>query len=148
MKMAKTEGEKKEYNQLYYEAKKEEINQRRRQRYHQELSYRQKAQDVARERYRQYGKSQNKNAGYTLKNVHGVKLFTIQYVENITGKTQEFIRDWEKRGLIPKSTYTDVRGWRLYTEKQIESLGTAIQNHKLGIWDKFKIKAYLESQWK
>lgn len=144
---AKTEAEKKEYNQQYYQLKREDINLRRRRRYHQELSHRQKLQTISRERYRKENKGRNKNAGYTLKKVDGHQLFTIQYVEQVTGKTQAFIRDWERKGLIPKSTYVDVRGWRLYTEPQIKLIGTAIQNYKTGAWSRDKIKAYLGSQW-
>jgi DNA-binding transcriptional MerR regulator len=63
------------------------------------------------------------------------------------GRSPEMIRAWEKNGLIPKTSYTDSRGWRLYTSDQIDLLGIAIKNFKSKQWDKDMVKKFLSENW-
>jgi len=143
----KTEAEKREYNRQYYAKKKAEINRRRRERYWEDEAHRKGLQDAARTRYRTLYSSVDKHAGYTVKRKDGVPLFSIQYAAGVMGRSPEMIRAWEKNGLIPKTSYTDSRGWRLYTSDQIDLLGIAIKNFKSKQWDKDMVKKFLFENW-
>lgn len=144
----KSEAEKTKYNQDYYDKNKAAINKRRRRIYNTDAVVRLRTQKAARERYTALSSSPNKNIGYTVKKVDGVALYTIQYVVGVTGLSAESIRDWERKGIIPKSVYTDSRKWRLYTSEQIEFLGTAFKNYAAGKWSVREVRKFLWDSWK
>lgn len=144
----KGDKEKTTYNKEYYERRKEHISQYRKKRYYSSATVREKARARARAYYYKHHRSPNKRVGYTVKNVDGLQLFTIDYAAQVIGKSQDLIRNWEKRGLIPASLYTDSRGWRLYTARQIKALEEAFKKKETGEFSEEDIKEYLELNWK
>lgn len=137
----------KDYNADYYQRNKERIAEQRRQKYQEDAKLRNKARARARRRYHEQLKSPDRKVGYTVKKVNGVPLYTIQYAASITDRRPDFIRSWEKQGFIPKSTYTDSRGWRLYTEDQIKAMGFAFKKYDDGEWTKIQVRDYLSNHW-
>ena len=85
--------------------------------------------------------------GYTIKVVEGVTVFTIKYVLGVISKSRDFLEDWESSGHIPKSTYVDSRGWRLYSRHQIDLLDEAIGNYDARKWNKEQVREYLIANW-
>lgn len=145
--MAKTSAEVRAYNRRYYLKKKHDISVRRKQKYASDPGYREKARRSARARYKKDLKSFDKRGGYTVKRVDGRELFTISYVATLTSRKEDVIRSWEKQGVIPLSTYTDTRGWRLYTDKQIRFLVRAFKQYDEGAWSKDIVQQYLNKYW-
>jgi len=143
----KVDREKSTYNREYYLRKKHYISQYRKKRYHSSPTIREKAKARSRSYYHKYRRSPNKRIGYTVKNVDGLQLYTIDYVAQVVGKSQDFIRHMEKRGVIPKSLYTDSRGWRLYTARQIEAIQIAFNKKEAGEIDLDGVAEYLKINW-
>ena len=137
----------KHYQEKYYENNKEIISDLRKIRYHTDAAYREKIKRRSRARYRKSLKSPDKKLGYTIKVVDGVTLFTIKYVLGVIGKSRDFLSDWEKSGHIPKSTYMDTRGWRLYSRYQIDLLDLAIEKYDNKEWNKEQVRAFLYNEW-
>lgn len=144
---AKSPEEVREYNREYYNKRKELISQRRKQKYWSDSDYRASVRNLSRNRYRTTAKSTDPKIGYTVKRSDGIDLYTIKYAAQVTGKKEETIRSWEKTGIIPASTYTDSRGWRLYTAAQIELLANAFRRHNSGEWTKEIVRDYLKNNW-
>jgi len=139
--------EDKPYHVKYYEENKEIISSTRKMRYHTDLKYREKIRKKARDRYNKRYKTPNKKIGYTIKAIDGVPVFTIKYVLAVINKGRAFLEGWERKGIIPKSTFTDTRGWRLYTQKQIDRLDYAIGKYDDKEWDKEEVEAFLHNKW-
>lgn len=136
-----------DYNSLYYLQNKERISRRRKVRYKIDRNYREKTKSKARKYYRDNRKSPNKKVGYTVKVLDGVKLFTIKYALSLIHKSRDFLEDWEAGGNIPKTTYVDTRGWRLYSEYQLKLLAHAIGKYDDREWSKDQVRNYLFLNW-
>lgn len=135
------------YHVKYYEDNKDIISSNRKVKYHTDARYREKLRRKARERYNKKFKSPDKKVGYTVKVIDGVPVFTIKYVLGVINKGRDFLETWEKRELIPKSTYIDSRGWRLYTQSQIDLLDYALGKYDDKEWDREEVAAFLHSKW-
>ena len=143
----KTDAEVREYNRNYYRKKKKIISAQRRIKYWTDLDYRESIRQTSRRRYKQSARTKDRSLGYTVKRKDGIDLFTISYVSSIARKSKDTIRSWEKQGIIPVTAYTDRRGWRLYTSRQIDLLSYAFTQHRDRIWDKVIVKEYLHNNW-
>jgi hypothetical protein len=136
-----------EYNRMYYRRRKEEIAKNRKKKYWSDPSYRNQLRADARRRYEEETKDRDPRIGYTIKKVNNRELYTITYAAQVTNRTEDTIRSWEKTGDIPLSTYTDSRGWRLYTAHQINLLATAFQKMDTGEWTREIVRTYLKNKW-
>lgn len=141
------EPENVDYNREYYEEHKEVISERRRTRYWTDSAYRARVQARSRKQYRSKSASKDKDIGYTVKMIDSIEVFTIKYVAQMTGKCEDTIRAWEAKGIIPKSTYTDKRGWRLYSSEQIQLLTVAFRKVDLKEWSRQDVQNYLAAHW-
>ena len=137
----------KQYQGNYYEKNKEIISDLRKIRYQTDSAYREKIKRRSRARYRKSLKSPDKKLGYTIKVVEGVTLFTVKYVLGVISKSRDFLDVWEQTGHIPKSTYVDSRGWRLYSRYQIDLLDVAIGQYDKKEWNKEQVREYLSDKW-
>jgi hypothetical protein len=137
----------KAYQKEYYEENKELISDLRKIRYQTDFNYREKIKRKSRARYRKSLKSPDKKLGYTIKVVDNRTLFTIRYVLEVINKSRDFLEDWERTGHIPKSTFIDSRGWRLYSEHQIDLLDIAIGEYDKKEWNKEQVREFLTSKW-
>lgn len=142
-----TDIEETPYHIKYYEENKRSISNIRKMRYRTDPEYREKIKRKARDRYNKKYRSPNKKLGYTVKVVDGKPVFTIKYVLAVINKSRDFLEVWEDRGIIPKSTYTDTRGWRLYTQHQIDLLDYAIGKYDEKEWDREEVEAFLHAKW-
>jgi hypothetical protein len=145
--MQTAESEDKEYYKEYYEKKKKEISVARKLRYQTDPVHREKLKKKSRERYRKKLKSPDKKLGYTIKHINGRPVFSIKYVLAVINKGRDFLETWEARGDIPRSTYVDKRGWRLYTQNQIDLLDFAIGQYDEKVWGREEVRNYLHSSW-
>jgi len=135
------------YQKKYYEDNKELISDLRKIRYHMDRKYREAVKRRSRQRYRKRFRSPDKKLGYTVKVVDGVPLFSVKYVLQVIAKSRNFLDVWELNGNIPKSTYIDSRGWRLYSQRQIDMLDTAIGKYDNKEWNKEEVRKFLELNW-
>lgn len=136
-----------EYQKTYYEENKELISELRKIRYHTDPKYREKIKRRSRARYRKSLKSPDKKLGYTIKVIDNTTLFSVKYVLGVINKSRDFLDDWESSGHIPKSTYVDPRGWRLYSQEQIDLLDIAIGMYDRKEWNKEQVRMFLTSKW-
>ena len=141
------QNDEKPYHVDYYERNKKIISSSRKMRYHTDSEYREKIKKKARERYDRTLKSPDKKLGYTVKVIDGKPVFTIKYVLAVINKGRDFLESWEERGIIPKTLYTDTRGWRLYTQNQIDVLDYAIGKYDDKEWDREEVSAFLHAKW-
>ena len=98
-------------------------------------------------RYRKRLKSPDKKLGYTIKVIDEVTLFSVKYVLGVISKSRDFLDVWEETGHIPKSTYVDTRGWRLYSKYQIDLLDMAIGMYDKKEWNKEQVREFLTTKW-
>lgn len=145
--MPTVEASEKPYHVKYYEENKDEISYARKMKYRTDPAYREKIKRKARERYRKRLRSPDKKIGYTVKHIDGIPVFSIKYVLGVINKSRDFLDTWEGRGFIPKSTYVDRRGWRLYTQEQIDLLDFAIGKYDEKEWTMYEVKEYLFQHW-
>jgi len=120
-------SERSEYYREYYLENRKRILSERKKRYHADVEYKENIKSRFRKRYASKLKSPDKGVGYTVKKKDGMPLFSIKYVSSMTGLSQSLIRGMEQRGILPKSIYTDSRGWRLYSEHQIKLIVTVLR---------------------
>lgn len=141
--------EEQEYSKNYYEENKETISELRKIKYHTDTEYRERVKKKAREYHRNKLKPRDPDdkIGYTVKVVDGVSLYSMKYALAIMNKSRDFLIAWESTGHIPKSTYTDSRGWRLYTEYQITLLSMAIDKYDEKKWNKEQVRSFLTTNW-
>lgn len=136
-----------DYQKQYYEDNKELISELRKIRYHTDIKYREKIKRKSRARYRKSLKSPDKKLGYTIKVIDNTTLFSVKYVLGVISKSRDFLDDWERSGHIPKSTYVDSRGWRLYSQHQIDLLDIAIGMYDKREWNKEQVRMFLTNKW-
>jgi hypothetical protein len=144
------EAEEQVYHKQYYEDNKKTISELRKIKYHTDREHRERVKAKARKNYRKNlkPKDPDNKIGYTVKVIDGVSLYSMKYALNIIKKSRDFLLSWELTGHIPKSTYTDSRGWRLYTEYQISLLDMAIDKYDEKKWNKEQVRQFLTNNWK
>lgn len=109
------------YFHRWYEANKEGFNARRRMRYRSDPEYRDKLVERQREARAKHPRpSQAKD--YSIRVVGGSKkkVFRIGYVVEAIGRSEMTIRNWERKGIIPKPSV--VSQHRYYTKRQVKLL--------------------------
>ena len=146
--MATSKVNQRRYNSTYYEKNKDKIAERRKKKYWSDPSYRNTVRSSSRERYQETAKSKDARIGYTVKRADGQELYTITYAAQVANRKEETLRSWEKAGDVPKTTYTDSRGWRLYTAHQIEILSIAFKKYDEGEWTREIVRSYLHNNWR
>ncbi len=137
-----------EYNKSYYKKHKVAILKVRRNKYKDDVEYRQLVKGRFKKYYDTHSRSPSKEVGYTVKKVNGKQLFSIKYVAEMTGLSAGIIRWLEHEGFIPKSLYTDKRGWRFYTEQQVKLLAVLLSSVKGGAITKAQAKIILKRDWR
>ena len=144
-----TQTDEEAYHKKYYEDNKTIISELRKIKYWTDLEYRERVKAKARRYYRKKLKSNDpdKKLGYTVKVVDGLSLYSMKYALAIIKKSRDFLLSWESTGHIPKSIYTDSRGWRLYTEYQITLLDMAVEKYDERDWNKEQVRAFLFANW-
>ena len=143
------EAEEQAYHKKYYKDNKQTISELRKIKYHTDKEYRERVKAKARRNYRKKLKPKDPDSkiGYTVKVIDGISLYSMKYALNIIKKSRDFLLSWESTGHIPKSTYTDSRGWRLYTEYQITLLEMAIGKYDDRVWNKEQVREFLTTNW-
>jgi hypothetical protein len=136
-----------EYQKGYYEENKKLISELRKIRYQTDQKYREKIKRRSRQRYRKSLKSPDKKLGYTIKVMDDETLFSVKYVLGVINKSRDFLDVWESTGHIPRSTYVDTRGWRLYNQQQIDLLDMAIGMYDKKEWNKEQVREFLTAGW-
>jgi hypothetical protein len=136
-----------EYQKGYYEENKKLISELRKIRYQTDQNYREKIKRRSRQRYRKSLKSPDKKLGYTIKVMDDETLFSVKYVLGVINKSRDFLDVWESTGHIPRSTYVDTRGWRLYNQQQIDLLDMAIGMYDKKEWNKEQVREFLTAGW-
>jgi len=133
-----------DYFQEWYDDNRDELNQRRRERYAKDPEYRQKVQQwnrEARARRRKESEKEDRKAKRAVKigtigawktveiEVDGVKvrMFTIGALARATGKGISTIRVWERNGTLPETPYRSKKGDRLYTLEMVEAIQRALR---------------------
>lgn len=113
------------YQSTYYQKNKEKIQERRRDRYARSEAVRnfhKEANDKWRAKVR---KTKGKVNRTVLQGENGEQLFSARYASAAFGYSARMFRLLCERGIIPKATFRDKRGWRLYTAKQVALLKRA-----------------------
>jgi hypothetical protein len=110
--------------------------------------YRERIRSAAKARYSRQRQGLDKKLTYSVKKRNGVLLYTISVASGITGRSIDFLRNWEAEGIIPKTLYTDSRGWRLYTAHQLHILKFTFMQYKSKKWKKHNAKRFLGHNWK
>lgn len=135
------------YNREYYQGNRKRIARQRRERYAYDPSYRSMTKTHANKYYKKNRKPKNPGIALTVKKTKDKQLFSIKYLADVIGYSQSYIRLLEKDGVVPVTTYTDSRKWRLYSKKQIELCITAFGERNAYRWDMNDIKEYLNKHW-
>lgn len=132
----------------WYKKNRDEYNAKRRERYAADEETRQKARERA-ERYRKESPKVERQL-YRELNGTRVPVFSTGQIAQAMNRTPQMLRNWEREGLIPESSFPDKH--RLYTAKQrdlIIELGAVIAANK-GSWsapDVKKTVAAIHKQW-
>lgn len=137
-----------EYYKEYYKTHRHVILERKRKRYHFDEEYRTKIKGNFKRRYDKCLRSHSKEVGYTVKKVNGVQLFSIKYAAEMTGLSAKDLRRLEMVGVVPKSLYTDKRGWRLYTERQIKRLAAILPGLQAGNIAEAEARELIKRDWR
>jgi len=129
--------DKSRWNKTYYEKHKEEILERRRQRYLEDPEYKQKLLRQSKEQQKRY--RQERNARLKEQGIRSEtpKLYRVQLPDGCEVETEMYstsqlamflerkpltIRIWEKLGLLPPSMYRSLQNRRLYTSFQVSEI--------------------------
>lgn len=127
------------YFQEWYGENRDDLNERRRERYATDEEYRAKVQKWnrdARERRRREADKEDRRVRKAVKlgtsgswktveiEVDGVKvrMFTIGALARAIGKGISTIRVWERNGTLPETPYRSKKGDRLYTLEMVEAI--------------------------
>ena len=81
----------------------------------------------------------------------GSNFYSIGKVATVINRNIQTIRTYHTNGIIPKTTHTDPRGWRLYTEHQINLLKRVFSVYDSKSNEELKklhqVKEILEKEW-
>lgn len=118
----------------WYEINKEKLSARRKQRYQQDKEYREKALSRASD-WRANNPTPSRAGEARIKVVNGTEMrcFRITETSQMIGRSDQTIRDWEEKGIIPKPSVEGVH--RFYTYPQVvlmRELGEIIDSLRYG----------------
>jgi hypothetical protein len=113
----------------HYEKNKDEINAKRRRKYHDDPEYYKRVRSNAKESYNRTIKRMQPIDRQTIVDGTGEKYWSIGRVSRLIGRTIITIRRHHVDGVIPLPIYYDSRGWRLYSTRQVSLLRKVF--HKL-----------------
>lgn len=115
------------YFQRYYEENKEEINEKRRERYQNDPDYRARSLEASkryRERKRKKGRVRvaRLRAAKEYRTGDGakIKLYSVGVFATFIGRSAQSLSHWEKRGIMPDTPFRDTRGYRLFSRGMME----------------------------
>lgn len=131
-----------EYQRMYYEGKRDELSERRKQRYREDPEYRENALSQVRE-YRKRKRSERERLREAGKlppphprgprapvrvQLNGVSTiaFTVGRVAIEINRSRDVINYWTRIGLLPQTPFRSPRGDRLYTEGMVFVIRVAI----------------------
>lgn len=118
------------YFEAYYEENKDEIAQKRKERYENDPQYREKVLKASRDyraRQRQgrrrvrmprFQKPKIRETGDGGK----IRLYSVGAFAASISRSVQAINHWEKIGILPRTPYRDGRGFRHYTTRMMESV--------------------------
>lgn len=105
----------------YYEKHKEEIAQKRKEKYWSNKEFREQRKAKERENYAKK-KPQVQIDRRTIVNMDGDRFVTIGRVALAINRTVNSVRTLQKNKVIPAARYHDARGWSLFTTQQLRLL--------------------------
>lgn len=135
--------DRREYQRFYYQQRKEELSNKRKQKYREDPEYRQKVMEASKA-YRDKQKikmAKLKAAGKIISkrhrgprkpvvlNINGkaVYAYTLSTLAERVGRSRDTINHWISIGTIPKTPLWSKRGDRLYTDAMILIVKMAVQ---------------------
>lgn len=153
-----------DYFQEWYDDNRDDLNERRRERYATDSVYRRKVQrwnQDARVRRREEAAREGREAKQAVKikttgawktvevEVDGVmvRMFTIGALARAIGKGISTIRVWERNGTLQETPYRSKKGDRLYTLEMVELIQTALSKAgklDVGVLKEKKRPVYVE----
>jgi hypothetical protein len=110
------------YFKDWYERNKEDLNRRRREKYHTNPDYRKTQIQNAKKRYSEDQSRSVVADRRVLRNDDGQRFWSIGVLSETINRTIQTIRGYHRNDFIPSPTHYDSRGWRLYTSHQINLL--------------------------
>jgi len=126
------------YFEEYYKLNKDSVNAERRRKYHKDPSYRERVLKAS----CKYRESQRDNEGRIrlpryqtpLEAEAGdggaLQLFSVGAFAVYLGRSVQAITHWERAGLLPPTPYKDERGFRYYTQGQMEVVRSAVGSRR------------------
>lgn len=136
------------YASDYYKRHREEITDRKRERYHTDPEYRSKVKEykrrMARKRRLLEGGKQdpiNQPKGVKMLLVvndekHITEMFTVTQLCQRSGIRRPTLHSWEQQGWIPRPSYVNTRGHMVYTEYEFWGIHKAIIKRRLQLGQK------------
>lgn len=82
---------------------------------------------------------ENKKCTLAVVNGHKLKLYKIGILAQRIDRTAATVREWESKGIIPKSEFKDKYGRRLYTQEQIEVIHHYVKRDRVSIGRAFTL---------
>lgn len=136
-----------EYFRDYYESNRDDINRKRKRRYHTDPEYK-KSVLMASQNYRDKHRSppKIKLPRYSAPTVEEtgdggeVMLFSVGAFARFLTRSVQAITHWEKGGVLPPTPYRDDRGHRFYTRPMMDTVKTIVGDRRrlypvAGIYD-------------
>ena len=102
----------------YWERKKDERNQIRRDKYNSDPEYHAAVRATAKQNYKRYKRRMSPIDRRTLLSVDGTRYWSIGRIARLISRNITTIRLYHKKGVIPEPRTFDSRGWRLYSTQQ------------------------------
>lgn len=136
-----------EYNRKYYQKNKRRISNARKVKYLKNPKIQNQIKRKSLAHYYRRKSKDNSRVNYSVKEIGGVTLYSIQYAAAVMGKSADTLRQWEKEKIVPLTTYVDSRGWRLYTGHQLKVLSIAARKLSKKEFTKVTMAEYLRQEW-
>jgi hypothetical protein len=111
----------------YYEANKDKISLKRKRRYRNDLDYR----ELQKKRFQEYRKRTYVPVDKTVFKEDGIKILAISHMAVAINRSIPTVRHYHEVGILPAISYTNDRGWRMYSEAQI-----ADSKHAFSLFDR------------
>lgn len=137
----------KAYNREYYLKHKDKLNARKKERYENDPEYRDGILRRSQARQDAVRAGMSKHLSFTVKHIDGQPFYSLSYVKAVINRSADWIREWEARGFIPHPTKKDGRGWRLYSQNQLEILSEAVVKYDSKEWTRDQLKEFLFANW-
>lgn len=115
----------------WYQNNKTRLSEDRKQRYKKDPEYRSKAQKRSRTYWRE-NKAVETPADRTVVTAGSREYYSISKIASLIGRKPTTIRDYHNNGVLPQPTYSDTRGWRLYTKDQAHLLYQVFKDFDAG----------------